>query len=278
MRCFYCGREGRRASKEHIVPANLGGRFVTRKVCCDCNNQAGDAVDRPISDRTDVGVPRASNDVRHSRRSSKPAEALDVPATAADGRRITIRFTPGGKVFLDASGGIISASDVGIAEYAYGLGSDEWVRFGAKVALGSLSHIVGDAWLDTELAKSLQILLRGGSPNPRLWPSGVQVMPFELPASHAIPHALGRGRHLVALNCAEDDPRSTIAGVYLFGGGLCYELSLPGFAIQGSGRAWILDPAPSPPPRDQDFDTAIEDLLREKGYSDRQIGLFRVET
>lgn len=278
MRCFYCGLEKPSGSKEHVVSAHLGGRLVTRKVCKECNTGAGGAIDEPISSFVNVGIPKALNDVRHSRRAGKPAGVLEVDASTSTGTPVVVRFSPAGMQVIDSSGNVLETESVGGLELSYGFGSDEWVRFGAKVALGCISRIAPDEWLDSELAKSLQILLRGGAINPNLWPTpGVQAFPVPLPAEHAIVHALGPGRHMVALIAAEAEPQSAVLGIYLFGGELTYHLALRGFEVEGSGRAWVLDPSPGPPPQDEDCEDAIERLLREQAYSDERINELRTE-
>lgn len=47
-----------------------------------------------------------------------------------------------------------------------------------------------------------------------------------------------------------------------FGGQIVCELPLPGVPCPGSGRIWVIDSHASSPPTEEDYDAAIERLLR----------------
>lgn len=58
MRCIICGLE-KEASKEHIIPEAMGNKkFVTYKVCQDCNNKLGAKVDNYLIDHLLVKMMR----------------------------------------------------------------------------------------------------------------------------------------------------------------------------------------------------------------------------
>lgn len=58
MRCIICGLE-KEASKEHIIPDALGNKkFITYKVCEECNNKLGANVDNYLTDHIIVKIIR----------------------------------------------------------------------------------------------------------------------------------------------------------------------------------------------------------------------------
>ncbi|WP_084185060.1 HNH endonuclease [Desulfonatronum thiodismutans] len=53
LKCIYCNKndfdEGK-GSREHVILSSLGGRKMSRNICCVvCNNQLGEAIDEPTS-------------------------------------------------------------------------------------------------------------------------------------------------------------------------------------------------------------------------------------
>lgn len=272
MRCFYCGNEKPAGSDEHVVSAHLGGRLRTRKVCVDCNERIGREVDEPLSEFLLVRVPQALNDVRHVRRQQRVPET-EEPAVTATGANVILRFSPNGREIIDAAGNKVT--DAGWVEVTYGLESDLWVRFTAKVALGCISKIADDAWLDERVARALRSVLWHGGIDTSTWPDGLPGWPRELDAASPVRHALGPDRHLVTLLKDDEDPTSSVLQIFLFGGEIVCSLPLPGFEVEGSGPAWVLDWRPAPPPPQEDFDEAIERLLGEQGWTKAQIDAAR---
>lgn len=67
-----------------------------------------------------------------------------------------------------------------------------------------------------------------------------------------------------------------MAVALLFGGQISCRLPLPGLAVPGSGRVWILDWRPADPPPAEDYGAAIERLLRDRGWSASEIDRLRV--
>ncbi len=55
--CIYCGQPV--SSREHVVPAALGGHHRVRMVCQDCNNRALSELDRELCSRSPLAVPAA---------------------------------------------------------------------------------------------------------------------------------------------------------------------------------------------------------------------------
>lgn len=275
MRCFYCGNERPSGSPEHIVPAHLGGRLTTRAVCGDCNHRAGEEIDDPLATFLMVQIPKALNDVRNIRRLSRTPQ---VVADAIDpaGQDVTLKFSPSGREVVDQNGNRVA--DAEWAEITYPFDSDLWVRLIAKISLGCASKLVDENWLDEPLARALRSVLWHGPIDPAIWPppEGVPGWPDELVPDHAVRHALGPDRHLVSIMSHDGNPGSSITHLFLFGGQIVCRLPLPGFEVEGSGPAWVLDWRPAPPPQQEDFDAAIERLLREQGWDEQRIDAARL--
>lgn len=273
MRCFYCGTTGRSGSPEHIVPAHLGGRLTTRNVCDPCNQRAGKEIDEPLGEYLMVQIPRALHGVRHIRHQQREPTARTEGIDPA-GEPVIVDYSAAGRQIFNAEGDELD--DIDWVEIAYGLASDLWVRLAAKVTLGCASKIRDDSWLDERLARALQSVVWGGGIDTPTWPNGLPGWPDELEADSAIRQALGPDRHLVTLAAADDRPGSAVTQLFLFGGQITCQLPLPDFAVNRSGPAWVLDWKPGPPPPMEDFDRAVERLLRERGWSERQIDAARL--
>jgi hypothetical protein len=156
-------------------------------------------------------------------------------------------------------------------EISYGFDSDLWVRFIAKVALGCASQLFADEWLDEPLARALRDLLWQGPIDNAIWPGGIPGWPGELEAEHPARRALGEDRHMVGLLADDDELGAVSAIALLFGGQIVSRLPLPGLAVPDAGRVWILDWQHAAAPQPEDYDSAIERMLRGRGWSASQI-------
>ena len=177
------------------------------------------------------------------------------------------RFSPNGRDAWRPDGTPVSDT----VEISYGLDADLWLRFIAKVALGCAAQLFDDDWLDERVAVAVRSLLWHGPIDPQTFPGGLPGWPEEFDASHPVRQALGDQRHLVGLMADDDDSGSSVAIAMLFGGQITCRLPLPGVAVQGSGPAWVIDWHPGDPPPREDFDEAVERMLRERGWSTQQI-------
>jgi hypothetical protein len=273
MRCFYCARTGMPAADEHIPSAFLGSRLKTRSVCKDCNERAGQEIDNRFADYPMIRMPKALADVRSiNRQSQEPYIKVDG-IISATGEPVHVRFTPRGRQAHRPNGEIVHD----VIEIKYGLDSDLWVRFIAKVALGCAARLFPDDWLDEPVARALRDLLWHRPPvDNAIWPSGITGWPDELEPEHPARQALGDGRHLVGLAADDDDASAAVAIALLFGGQMACSLPLPSVAVSGSGPVWIIDWRSRSVPQKEDYDTAIERLLRQRGWSTQQIDAVRV--
>jgi hypothetical protein len=219
-----------------------------------------------------VQMPRALANVRSiAHQSTDPTVETDA-IVSATGEPVSIQFSPRGRRIRRASGEQVRD----VVEIKYGLDSDLWVRFIAKVALGCASKLLDEKWLDGTLAKGLQALLWHRPIDPVIWPGGIPAWPGELPCDHPARHALGDRRHLVGFETCLKDAGSAVATAVLFGGQLVCTLPLPGFICAGSGPVWILDWRSPHVPHREDYDTAIERLLSEQGWSAERIDSLRL--
>ena len=267
MRCFYCAATGKPASEEHVPSQFLGSRLKTRRVCRDCNTRAAREIDDRFADYLMVKMPKALADVRSIKHQGKEP-SFEIDATiSATGERVRVRFTPRGREVRRASGETVHD----VIEVRYGLDSDLWVQFNAKVALGCAAKLFPDEWLDEPLARALRNLLWHGPIDNTIWPAGPPGWPGELEPAHPARQALGEDRHMVGFLAGDQEPREISAVALLFGGQIAYSLPLPGLAMPHSGRVWILDWQDAAPPRPEDYDCAIERMLCGRGWSASQI-------
>jgi hypothetical protein len=273
MRCFYCARTGMPAADEHIPSAFLGSRLKTRRVCRECNERAGLEIDDRFADYLMVQMPKALADVRSIRHQRKDPSVETDGTVSGTGERVRVRFTPQGRQAQRPNGE--SVHDV--IEIKYGLDSDLWVRFIAKVTLGCAAQLFPDDWLDEPVARALRDLLWHRPPvDNAIWPGGITGWPDELKPEHPARQALGDGRHLVGLEADDDDASAAVAIALLFGGQIACTLPLPSVAVSGSGPVWIIDWRSRSVPQKEDYDTAIERLLREQGWSTDKIDAIRL--
>jgi hypothetical protein len=275
VRCFYCGEDRAAGSPDHVVPRALGGRLKTRRACKGCNARLAAVIDDPLSRQLMVEMPRALADVRHISKQSRVPEA-STTGIAPDGRPVAVRYTPTGREVRTADGEVLT--DLPWVEIQYGFGSTIWTRFLARVALGCASQLFEPEWTDTRVARALRGLLWHGPIDNTIWPTGITGLaawPDEFEPGHAIRMAIGDDRHLVGFFTDEDFPDGSIAFSYLFGGQIRSELPLPGVPMPGYGRVWVLDHRPGPPPQHEDFDHAIERMLRDRGWDDARINAAR---
>ncbi len=257
MRCFYCARTGRPASTEHIPSAYLGSRLTTRRVCKGCNERANLEIDDHMAKFLMVQMPKALADVRSIRRQGKQPNVEVDAVVSATGEPVRQRFTPQGREARRANGELVRD----VVEVHYGFASDLWVQFIAKVALGCAAQLFSDDWLDERVAISLRSLLWHGPIDNAIWPEGIAGWPDELEPANPIRRALGDDRHLVGL--VSDKDSTAIA--MLFGGQIVCQLPLPGVKVPGSGSVWVLDWHPGDPPAREDYDDAIERMMRQRG-------------
>ena len=241
MRCFYCGESGKAGSNEHVPSQFLGSRLKTRRVCSPCGARIARELDDEVARYPMVLMPKALADVRSVKHQRKPPFFSVAGAVSATGQPVEIEFSPSGQLARDGLGAVVHD----VVEVRYGLGSDLWPRFIAKVALGCASLVLPDDWLDGRLARGLQSLLWHGPIDNLLWPRGVPGICGELEVDDPARLALGRQRHMIGL--VGDDGPNHFAFAYLFGGQLACVLTLPGLAIDGAS-VWVLDSRQREPP------------------------------
>jgi HNH endonuclease len=152
MRCFYCAGTGKPASEEHIPSQFLGSRLKTRRVCRDCNARAAREIDGRFADYLMVKMPKALADVRSIKHQGKEPSFETDATISATGERVRVRFTPRGREVRRPSGEKVHD----VIEVQYGLDSDLWVQFNAKVALRCAAKLFPDEWLDEPLARALR--------------------------------------------------------------------------------------------------------------------------
>jgi hypothetical protein len=241
-------------------------------VCQDCNERAGREIDERIAAYLMVQKPKALADVRSLRHQDRePTVEVDA-IISATGEPVTVRFSPNRRDASRPNGTPVSDT----VEISYGFDSDLWVQFIAKVALGCAAQLFDDDWLDERVAVAVRSLLWHGPIDSQTFPDGVPGWPEELPAGHHVRQALGDQRHLVGFVDAEDKPGSSVAIAMLFGGQITCRLPLPEVGVEGSGSVWVIDWRPRDPPPREDFDEAVERMLRERGWSEDQINAARL--
>lgn len=267
MRCFYCAATDKAASEEHIPSQFLGSRLKTRRVCRDCNARAAREIDDRFAGYLMVKMPKALADVRSIKHQGKEPSFETDSIISATGEPVRLRFTPQGRQARRANGEIVHEP----VEVRYGLDSDLWVRFIAKVALGCATQLVPDEWLDEPLARALRALLWHGPIDNTIWPEGVPGWPGELEPEHPARRALREDQHMVGLLADDDELGAVSAIALLFGGQITSRLPLPGLAVPNSGRVWILDWQHPVAPQPEDYDSAIERMLRGRGWSASEI-------
>jgi hypothetical protein len=271
MRCFYCAETGKPASEEHVPSQFLGSRLKTRRVCRDCNARADREIDTRFADYLMVQMPKALADVRSIKHQGKEPSIETHATISATGERVRARFTPRGREARRPSGETVHD----VIEVRYGLASDLWMQFTAKVALGCAAKLLPDEWLDEPLARALRSILWRGPIDNSIWPNGIPGWPDELDPEHPARQALGNERHMIGLLANDEETPSAFA--LLFGGQITCGLPLPGLALPGSGRVWVLDWRPGDPPQAEDYDSAIERLLRDRGWSTSQINRLKAD-
>lgn len=241
-------------------------------MCKDCNDRAGREIDDPLAAFLMVQMPKALSNVRSLGHQKKdPVVEVDgVISTTGD--PVRVRFRPQGREAHRPDGTRVED----VVEVSYGMHADLWVRFIAKVALGCGAKLLSDDWLDDHVAVAVRALLWNGPIDDTIWPNGLPGWPGELEAADPVRQALGDDRHLVGIAASDDVTGSSVAVALLFGGQISCGLPLPGVAVQGSGSVWVIDWHPDDPPPQEDFDQAIERMLRERGWSTAQINAVRL--
>jgi hypothetical protein len=252
---------------EHVPSRYLGSRLKTRRVCKGCNERAGREIDDRMANYLMVQVPKALADVRSIKHQEKEPHAESEGVVSATGEQVRLTFDPRGMQARRATGEPVREP----VELRYGLDSDLWVWFTAKLALGCAAKLLPEEWPAQPLARAIRDLLWHRPPiDHRFWPDGVPGWPGELDCEHPARQALGDRLHLVGFTAPADRDDSTAAVGVLFGGQIVCELPLPGVRCPGSGRIWVIDSRASSPPTKEDYDAAIERLLRaEVGQSRR---------
>jgi hypothetical protein len=76
---------------------------------------------------------------------------------------------------------------------------------------------------------------------------------------------------MVGFLASDQEPREISAVAVLFGGRIACALPPPGLAMPHPGRVWILDWKDAGPPGPEEYDCAIERILRGRGWSASQI-------
>ncbi len=267
MRCFYCAGAGKPASEEHVPSQFLGSRLKTRRVCRDCNARAAREIDDRFADYPMVKMPKALTDVRSIKHQGKEPSVETDATISATGEQVRVRFTPRGREVRRPSGEMVHD----VIELRYSFDADLWVQFSAKVALGCAAKLFPDEWLAEPLARALRDLLWHKPIDNAIWPAGLSGWPGELEPAHPARQALGEDRHMVGFLAGDQELRKISAVALLFGGQIAYALPLPGLAMPHSSQVWILDWQDACPPQPEDYDRAIERMLRGRGWSASQI-------
>ncbi|MGO9900288.1 MAG: hypothetical protein ACLP0J_11470 [Solirubrobacteraceae bacterium] len=159
-------------------------------------------------------------------------------------------------------------------EVTYGLGSDLWVQFAAKVAPGSAAKLLDDEWLDSRLARAPQSLLWHGPIDNAIWPTSVPGFPEDLSDDHILGHCLGAYQHLIGFIRPATIPPPLSPSSCWWRARL--NASLPGLECGGAGRVWVIDWSTQAVPACEEYDAAVERLLRDCGWSDAQIDAVRL--
>jgi hypothetical protein len=202
--CAYCAEEKLKDNDppEHVVPRAIGGSFVVRTVCHDCNSWASREIDQPFLQDPFVMALRSHHDVRdpQSRRRARVRNPMFKGHTAAgsyawmdeDGQphvqgRI-VRDESGERYQVHASTDaeaerLISRLEREAAAEGKQLERREvrrskeqvtikaelsislevWPRLGAKIALATGSHVFPPAWRLSPEATDLRRVLHGES-------------------------------------------------------------------------------------------------------------------
>jgi hypothetical protein len=202
-RCWYCGEEKLRTDDppEHVLADALGGTLKTNRVCRGCNQRAGREIDWPLQNDWLIVQRQVLDEIVSSGTASKKgrtgragAHRTSNPETVVE---IDRNWTPTvrSKIERTATGARIWASSEEeaerlrerlikqLADEELQIQSEEltrvafndvtihtmidgvaWLRAAAKMALGALSLVLGDTWLDTHDAKRLRQWLWADEP------------------------------------------------------------------------------------------------------------------
>jgi hypothetical protein len=202
-RCWYCGEAKLRTDDppEHVIPDALGGTLKTDRVCRECNQRAGREIDWPLQNDWLIAQRQAVAEIVGSGKASKQgrtgradAHRTSNPDTTVDVDR-SWKPTVRSKIERTATGANIWASSEEeaqrlrerlvkqLAKEGLKIQSEElsrtafndvtihvmidgvtWLRAAAKMALGALSLVLDDSWLDTDDAKRLRQWLWADEP------------------------------------------------------------------------------------------------------------------
>jgi hypothetical protein len=224
-RCTYCLSVKKasqfRGQGDHVVPISLGGAWIDRQVCGDCNTAANRVADELIAKDSLVRFLRNVYRIPDRRGQSPPAFAFSAPLSGGGAVRITV--ADGGPTFQAAMSSTMMqglglrdpADQIALAELAaealgvdHGVVSDSlglaraaqacagtatppmaWSRFIAKIALACGRDAFGDMWLESRHASILSHdLLDSGAPRfaqRTHYPPVECVWPYE-PPKHRI--------------------------------------------------------------------------------------------
>lgn len=275
-RCFYCGGAlSGHERPEHIIPAAIGAELVTHRVCDPCNERAGKEVDQPWLGDPHVlplRILHAVLDRRDEPVQPRPVRALlddgRVALVTDHGRHVEVRPLP--RVEVDALRRIVrveaapedmekiaarlerehgplrwgtpqAGQGTVTATVTHEVSIETWPRFAAKVALGVMSRLAEDVWLDSDDARALQAVL---------WSGARQAEALQDPgwAWSAVPHPIDRRaspgallEHAEHLLCFESDAvRSAL--VMVFFGDVLYRVPVRTTDVPKVPPAWLLEP------------------------------------